>query len=158
VLELVRSHAAAVLGHASAREVEPGRAFQEMGFDSLGAVELRNRLVAATGLQLTPTLVFDYPSTLALAGHLLVEAGSGGDGDIDPGETAFRDALARVPLSRLRDAGLIEPLREVLQLGDGDGCAVEGGSIEEIDAMDIDDLIEQTLARQAAGSPGGELE
>ena len=156
VVELVRSHAAAVLGHASAREVEPGRAFQEMGFDSLGAVELRNRLAAATGLQLTPTLVFDYPSTLSLAGHLLVEVGSGGSGGADAGEVAFREALARVPLSRLRDAGLIEPLREVLQLDGREAHSVESRLIEEIDAMDIDDLIEQTLERQAAEPGGGE--
>ncbi|MEI5131201.1 SDR family NAD(P)-dependent oxidoreductase [Streptomyces libani] len=89
VLDLVRTHTAMVLGHSGAGMVNADQSFSELGFDSLTAVELRNGLHAETGLRLPATLVFDYPTSTALANHILA-------GLVDDEPDAIATALATI--------------------------------------------------------------
>ncbi|AGL16002.1 type I polyketide synthase [Actinoplanes sp. N902-109] len=109
--DLVRAEAAAVLGHSTPDAVDADRAFNDLGFDSLTAVELRNGLTAATGLRLPATLIFDYPNAVALAAFLRTELAE----DL----TAEPAAPAAAPTAI--DAG--EPLAIV-----GMGCRFPGGT------------------------------
>ncbi|MEV0805999.1 type I polyketide synthase [Micromonospora sp. NPDC050200] len=94
VTELVRGHAAAVLGHDGPEAVDPERDFLELGFDSLAAVELRNRLNAATGLRLAPMAVFDNKNPAALARHVRAELAPAADRAPAPEPTGEPDTLA----------------------------------------------------------------
>jgi acyl transferase domain-containing protein/acyl carrier protein len=96
VLELVCSEIATVLGHASAAAIDPARAFQDIGFDSLAAVELRNRLNAATGANLPMTAVFDYPNPSKLADHVLSQVQLPGEGGVETDGSPLDDELDRL--------------------------------------------------------------
>ncbi|MYY08226.1 type I polyketide synthase [Streptomyces sp. SID4919] len=102
VLDLVRTEAGTVLGHPDPGAIRDQRSFTELGYDSLNAVELRNRLGFLTGLRLPTTLVFDHPTVTALAGYLLTalvrEGGADGEPVADPGvdfaaETVLADDI-----------------------------------------------------------------
>ena len=84
-LELVREQTAAVLGHDSGEDIAPDRLFKEMGIDSLGAVELRNRLHQLTGVQLPSTAVFDHPTPAELATFVAAEGFQGARPPGNPG-------------------------------------------------------------------------
>ncbi|MFI5980678.1 SDR family NAD(P)-dependent oxidoreductase [Streptomyces sp. NPDC051555] len=105
LLSLVRKDAAAILGHPTTSTVEPDRGFMELGFDSLMAVEFRNRLNAATGLRLPVTLIFDYPTPAALATYLRTEIELDEEGSGNAGRAA---ASIAAELDRME--GMLEAL------------------------------------------------
>nr|WTB03560.1 type I polyketide synthase [Streptomyces antimycoticus] len=122
LLKLVRNATATVLGHDTADAIHPAQNFRELGFDSLTAVELRNRLGAATGLRLPATLVFDHPTPTAvvrLLGELLVPAGVAPGASLLTGLDTLDAALTGGIADREQRARIAVRLRELLRKVDG---------------------------------------
>ncbi|MFJ1709801.1 type I polyketide synthase, partial [Kitasatospora sp. NPDC088346] len=147
VLDLVRAEVAEVLGYPDARAVEPGRAFRALGFDSLTAVELRDRLTRAAGLRLPASVVFDYPTPTALAEHVRDSLFPDGarEAAVDPEEARLREALAATPFARFREAGLLDTLLRLAGSGADGQIPSSDDELDLIDTMDVASLIDIAL-------------
>ncbi|KZS60578.1 type I polyketide synthase [Mycobacterium ostraviense] len=144
LLDLVRSNIATVLGNSSPEAIDPDRAFQELGFDSLTAVEMRNRLKSATGLALSPTLIFDYPNSAALAGYMHRELLGSAPHDAPataPGEAELQRVVASIPIKRLRQAGVLDLLLSLAQETEVNSQPGAATTEKDIADMDLDDLV-----------------
>ncbi|HWO68951.1 MAG TPA: acyl carrier protein, partial [Umezawaea sp.] len=140
LMDLVRSRVAAVLGHSGIEAVQPDRAFGDLGFDSLSAVELRDTLGSSTGLALPATLIFDYPTSTALVDFLRTAL------DLDEQVQVpvldeleqLENAVARTDLDGDTRAAVVQRLQSLLTR-----CAPVGGGtsiVDQIDAADDDEM------------------
>ena len=149
--ELIMAEVAAVLGHERAAAIDPERAFKELGFDSLTAVELRNRLVTATTLRLPTTLVFDYATPSALTEHILAGILAGQDSPVRDRLDEVEAELRRTTPGDARHQALVHRLRELAstwlpaRLADAD-AALDVSTLDE-----MLDLAEDELEGLSAG-------
>ncbi|MFG2638569.1 type I polyketide synthase, partial [Streptomyces sp. NPDC048362] len=153
LVDLVRTKVADVLGHEGPHAVDPERAFKNVGFDSLMAVELRNRLNAVSGLRLPATLVFDHPTPLAVAELLAERLAPAAPRPATPAaarEPEIRRLLSAIPIERLHADGLLDSL---LALADGapadlappEPASTPADGVQRIAAMDVADLVRLAL-------------
>ncbi|MEU4778941.1 SDR family NAD(P)-dependent oxidoreductase, partial [Micromonospora sp. NPDC023633] len=137
VLDVVRANIAAVLGHAGADAVDPNRLFTDLGFDSLTAVDLRNRLNGLSGLRLPATLVFDYPTPTALAEKLTSEIAADAAPSTQPlfqGIDTVESLLNAIPLDPAARARFTARMQDLL----AKASDLAAGPAAEPDRPDLD--------------------
>ena len=151
LLDLVRGQVATVLAYPDPGGIDPTHPFSQLGFDSLTAVELRDRLAAATGLRLPATLIFDYPTSGELVKYLRTTLGGGDNGptvltvfaELDRLDAVLPD-LATQPTVRTRLAARLREVLDRLDHGDGEADAaaadLDTATDDEVFAMIDDEL------------------
>jgi acyl transferase domain-containing protein len=160
VLELVCAEAATVLGHASARAIDPDRPFKELGFDSLTAVELRNRLVAATDVRLAVAVIFDLPTPAALSAHIAGAMKSGG-AQATPSASVELDrleaALSSLSAENAERAAIMVRLQTLLDgWSDSDGEPGSSTSAYDLDSASDEEMFE-LINSELEGADNGRL-
>ncbi|WP_455713848.1 type I polyketide synthase [Streptomyces vinaceus] len=150
LLDLVRGKVAALLGYGSPAELEPTRAFEDLGFDSVAAVELRARLSEATGANLPSTMVFDYATPAALAAFLRTELfpdGDGGPADVLTELDRFEELAASLDIEQIRSSRITSRLQALVgRLTDLQGTGeMVRDQLESASADDVFAFIDREL-------------
>ncbi|SMD22487.1 type I polyketide synthase [Kibdelosporangium aridum] len=150
LLDVVRHEVAATIGHSSATQVDPDRGFNELGFDSLLAVELRNRLSDLVEQRLQATLIFDHPTPRALTRFLSAElfTDAAGPAEFAGREEEIRRVLAATPMARFEELGIMDALLSLA--AHAPAQPAEQAKPDEtplIAEMDVDDLVARAMRK-----------
>ncbi|MFB9840350.1 phosphopantetheine-binding protein [Actinoallomurus acaciae] len=156
LLTLTQTHTATVLAHDSANDIDPDTGFLDLGLDSLTALELRNRLATATGLQLPATLIFDHPTPAALARHILEAIGCRGLPE-DSGASPLAELERVAAMLDAADKGDAETRTKVTarlraMLASYTADDEFAARLDAVSADDLFDVIDQEFGRTPEGT------